>query len=110
MTLCFSGNDYKYELEGVMKLFIPATLFNIVYEDRIPADDDFAFVRKKQYVRLKNRMASIISNTHRFSVYPCRIPFAVVEPILTDRTSLAMLRPVPTFTPPLVELDAVGSE
>jgi len=49
MTLCFSGNDYKYELEGVMKLFIPATLFNIVYEDRIPAGDDFAFVRKKQF-------------------------------------------------------------
>ena len=23
MTLIFSGNDYKYELEGVMKLFIP---------------------------------------------------------------------------------------
>ena len=22
MTLIFSGNDYKYELEGVMKLFI----------------------------------------------------------------------------------------
>ena len=29
MTLIFSGNDYKYELEGVMKLFIPATLFKI---------------------------------------------------------------------------------
>ena len=49
MTLCFSGNDYKYELEGVMKLFIPATLFNIVYEDKIPAGDEFAFVRKKQF-------------------------------------------------------------
>ena len=42
MTLCFSGNDYKYELEGVMKLFVPATLFNIVYEDRLFTDDDFA--------------------------------------------------------------------
>ena len=49
MTLCFSGNDYKYELEGVMKLFIPATLFNIVYEDKIPSGDEFAFVRKKQF-------------------------------------------------------------
>ena len=31
MTLIFSGNDYKYELEGVMKLFIPATLFTHVF-------------------------------------------------------------------------------
>ena len=30
MTLIFSGNDYKYELEGVMKLFIPATLIFII--------------------------------------------------------------------------------
>ncbi len=49
MTLCFSGNDFKYELEGVMKLFIPATLFNIVYEDRIPDDEEFAFVRMKRF-------------------------------------------------------------
>lgn len=49
MTLVFSGNDYKYELEGVMKLFIPATLFNIVYEDKIPVDGDFAFARSKRF-------------------------------------------------------------
>ena len=42
-------------------------------------------MRKKQYVRLKNRMASIISNTHRFSVYPCRIPFAGNCPSLRIR-------------------------
>lgn len=48
MKLCFSGNDYKYELEGVMKLFIPATLFDIVYGDEIPKDGDFAFVRVRQ--------------------------------------------------------------
>ena len=49
MTLAFSGNDYKYELEGVMKLFIPATLFNIVYEDKLPCDDEFAFARVKRF-------------------------------------------------------------
>ncbi len=47
MTLVFSGNDYKYEIEGVMKLFIPATLFTIVYEDKLPCDDEYAFVRMK---------------------------------------------------------------
>lgn len=49
MILAFSGNDYKYELEGVMKLFIPATLFDIVYGDQIPTDGDFAFARSKQF-------------------------------------------------------------
>lgn len=48
MTLVFSGNDYKYEIEGVMKLFIPATLFDIVYGDEIPPGD-FAFVRMKRF-------------------------------------------------------------
>lgn len=48
MKLCFSGNDYKYEIEGVMKLFIPATLFDIVYGDDIPQNGDYAFVRVKE--------------------------------------------------------------
>ena len=39
MTLIFSGNDYKYELEGVMKLFIPATLFTHVFSDSIDTED-----------------------------------------------------------------------
>lgn len=47
MTLIFSGNDYKYELEGVMKLFIPATLFTHIYSDKIETDDDFVFARQK---------------------------------------------------------------
>lgn len=49
MTLIFSGNDYKYELEGVMKLFIPATLFKHVFSDKIETEDDFAFIREKNY-------------------------------------------------------------
>lgn len=47
MTLIFSGNDYKYEIEGVMKLFIPATLFKIVYGDCIDTDDDYVFTKEK---------------------------------------------------------------
>lgn len=47
MTLIFSGNDYKYELEGVMKLFIPATLFTHIYSDKIETEDDFVFARQK---------------------------------------------------------------
>ena len=47
MTLIFSGNDYKYELEGVMKLFIPASLFTHIYSDRVDTDDDYVFAREK---------------------------------------------------------------
>lgn len=32
MTLIFRNNNYKYELESVVKLFIPATKFNIKYD------------------------------------------------------------------------------
>lgn len=47
MTLIFSGNDYKYELEGVMKLFIPATLFTHIYSDKIETEDDYVFAAKE---------------------------------------------------------------
>lgn len=58
MTLIFSGNDYKYELEGVMKLFIPATLFKHVYADSFDVDDDFVFAREKKFH--KNTLLYII--------------------------------------------------
>ena len=32
MTLILSGHSYKYELESVLKLFIPATRFSFVYD------------------------------------------------------------------------------
>ena len=52
MTLIFSGNDYKYELEGVMKLFIPATLFTHIYGDSFYGiDGDFVFAREKVFKR-----------------------------------------------------------
>lgn len=48
MTLIFSGNDYKYEIEGIMKLFIPATLFTHIYSDKIETEDDHVFVSVKE--------------------------------------------------------------
>ena len=49
MTLIFSANDYKYELEGIMKLFIPASLFTHIYSDKIETDDDFVFARERKF-------------------------------------------------------------
>lgn len=49
MTLIFSGNDFKYELESVVKLFIPATLFDIYYDvKREYFCGDFCFIRRKK--------------------------------------------------------------
>lgn len=49
MTLIFSGNDFKYELESVVKLFIPATLFDIFYEVKTEHfSGDFCFIRRKK--------------------------------------------------------------
>lgn len=48
MTLIFSGNAFKYELEGVMKLFISAQLFNHIYTDgAAECSGDFAFIRRR---------------------------------------------------------------
>lgn len=47
MTLIFCGNDYKYEIEGIMKLFIPASRFKIIYSDSIGEEEDYAFVSQQ---------------------------------------------------------------
>lgn len=75
MTLIFSGNDFKYELEGVMKLFIPAKLFAHEFTDSyVKVNGDFAFFRRSKgkkytllYVYVKSgektcRKAKRISN------------------------------------------------
>ena len=47
MRLIFSGNDYKYEIEAVMKLFLPAQRFEFSFnEDKPLFAGDFALVRK----------------------------------------------------------------
>ena len=50
MTLIFSGNNYKYQLEAVMKLFIPAERFELVYTDRTAfVQGDHAFLRRASF-------------------------------------------------------------
>ena len=49
MTLILSGHDYKYELESVLKLFIPAKRFSFIYdnEDFKSVSGDYFFTRKR---------------------------------------------------------------
>ncbi|MBR1664086.1 MAG: coproporphyrinogen dehydrogenase HemZ [Ruminococcus sp.] len=50
MKLIFVGNDYKYEIEGVMKLFIPASLFDLSYPDNVPKsiEGDYALIVREK--------------------------------------------------------------
>lgn len=51
MTLIFDGNDFKYELESVVKLFYPAKLFDFIFrggndgKSRLP-DDDYCYISR----------------------------------------------------------------
>lgn len=46
MTIVFSNNSFKYELESVVKLFYPAQSFTLLYDVR-DADGDLCFTQKK---------------------------------------------------------------
>lgn len=48
MKLIFSGNQYKYEIEAIMKLFFPAQRFEFSFADRgEKCEGDHVFVRKR---------------------------------------------------------------
>jgi oxygen-independent coproporphyrinogen-3 oxidase len=52
MKLIFSQNQYKYEIEAVMKLFFPAQKFEFLFTERSQAcDGDYVFVRKCTFGR-----------------------------------------------------------
>ena len=47
MKLIYSGNDYKYDTEAIMKLFLPAQSFEFVYDTYAEPAGDYAFMRKR---------------------------------------------------------------
>ena len=47
MRLIYSGNDYKYDTEAIMKLFLPAQRFGFEYGTPADLSGDFAFLRKR---------------------------------------------------------------
>ncbi|MGN0633570.1 MAG: coproporphyrinogen dehydrogenase HemZ [Oscillospiraceae bacterium] len=78
MKLIFLSNQYKYEIEAVMKLFFPAQKFSF-YFDEMPDDDgDFVLIRKKSIKKgtLLYVHAQIGSQTARRS--------SVIEPEASD--------------------------
>lgn len=52
MTLIFNSNSFKYEIEAVVKLFLPAQSFGFVYDDReykFKSSDDYCEITLDEY-------------------------------------------------------------
>lgn len=65
MTLIFSGNDFKYELEAVCKLFLPVESFSFIFLDRNPdanqkPEGDYCFITRIKGV--KSSMLSVFAS------------------------------------------------
>ncbi len=48
MTIYFNGHDYKYELEAVIKLFVPCRTFDMRYNEPC-AESEYIFTEKKMH-------------------------------------------------------------
>lgn len=48
MTLFFSGHNFKYELEGIVKLFFPVVRFRHVYDEINPTENSYVLTRRKR--------------------------------------------------------------
>lgn len=46
MTICFIGNSFKYEIEAVMKLFLPLVTFDFLFEEQPPQDGDICVIER----------------------------------------------------------------
>ncbi len=45
MTICFIGNNFKYEIEAVVKLFFPVEKFEYLFEE-YPKNGDFCVIKR----------------------------------------------------------------
>ena len=46
MTICFFGNSFKYEIEAVMKLFLPLMTFDFLFEEYPAEEGDVCAVKR----------------------------------------------------------------
>lgn len=59
MTICFIGNSFKYEVEAVMKLFMPLVIFDFLY-DEYPKNGDFCVIERTE----NGEQLSVLSLIH----------------------------------------------
>lgn len=113
MTIIFKNHKFKYEIEATVKLFIPATSFEFVYDEKC-SDSEVVFTEIRRgksynlflvYVRKDGkviRKATFINNDENISeeYILCRLVFECLEE-LTGKTCewglLTGIRPVKKF-------------
>lgn len=61
MTIIFSGNDFKYETEATIKLFLPVTHFTFLY-DEFDLGGDYCILRQKKGRTLTHFFVSVSLN------------------------------------------------
>ncbi len=113
MTILFSGNDYKYEVEAIMKLFFPAENFSFAYEET-NSDGDFCCIRLKKckttsylyvFARLNDRTKRLASKVsldakdynHECELGLCKLLFLCMKELTGIHPSWGVLtgiRPV----------------
>lgn len=71
MTLVFKGHSYKYEIESVVKLFIPATSFNFNYDGEVPSGDyvltELSRKKETSILTVKVRIGDIVEKGEAFT-------------------------------------------
>ena len=78
MRLIYSGNDYKYDTEAIMKLFLPAQRFGFEYGTPADLSGDFAFLRKR-VTKGGILLYSITQYGGRRDKAVCRLPLAAED-------------------------------
>lgn len=113
MTILFSENDFKYNIEAIVKLFFPAEIFNFQY-DSVNADGDICSIRLKRckrktyvyaYLRLDNKStrgcSSFLNDTENLEALldfeACKLCYnclSILTGIVCDWGLLTGIRPV----------------
>ena len=96
MTICFIGNSFKYEVEAVMKLFMPLVIFDFLYEE-YPQNGDFCVIERTENGEKANASRSGTFSDKTDEAAFCRMLYGVMQK-LTEITPpwgcLTGIRPV----------------
>lgn len=62
MTICFNGNNYKYEIEAVMKLFLPVQSFEFIFDGEVSKSEDYCIVSVNERDQLYDIAVEVLYN------------------------------------------------
>lgn len=77
MQLCFNGNDFKYEMENIARLFYPLRRFDFLYEPETLPEGDLIHILRKEgekdtFLRIEVREGTYVGS--RENTLPAGLP------------------------------------